>query len=246
MPAQRSLQTAAPVGKYCQDRGIDDTGQPLSPSEGAKSAGRRSRNPMEDRQNHGRTESWGTKTESGLAVHNRRRRMNLLFMILSRHDSVFRGGARIPRSLRTTLAIAVQRKDAGEGFPLRALRVSAVKWAARKEPPPANDLRPPAAFGFPAPPGCAFSRLLPGSRCSPAATRFPSPPLEERAGERREVGLKSEARSPRAERRPSSEIRRPKPEAEGDSAFGLLSAFDLRPSDFRLRRDPAAAPPSRP
>ena len=133
--------------------------------------------------------------------------------------------------------MAVQRKDAGEGFPLRALRVSAVKWAARKEPPPANDLRPPAAFGFPAPPGCAFSRLLPGSRCSPAATRFPSPPLEERAGERREVGLKSEARSPRAERRPSSEIRRPKPEVRGrfglrPSGFDLLSAFDLRASDL--------------
>ena len=31
----------------------NNTGQPLSPSEGAKSAGRRSRNPMEDRQNHG-------------------------------------------------------------------------------------------------------------------------------------------------------------------------------------------------
>ena len=59
------------------------------------------------------TESWGIKTESGLAVHNRRRRMNLLFMILSRHDSVFRGGARIPRSLRTTLAIAVQPGGAG-------------------------------------------------------------------------------------------------------------------------------------
>ena len=47
---------------------------------------RRSRNHKEDRQNHGRTESWGTKTESGLAVHHRRRRMNLLFMILSRHE----------------------------------------------------------------------------------------------------------------------------------------------------------------
>ena len=46
------------------------------------------------------------------------------------------------------------------------------------------------------------------------------------------VALKSEARSPRAERRPSSEIRRPKPEAEGSSGFGLLSAFDLRPSDL--------------
>ena len=55
---------------------------------------RRSRKPMEDRQNHGRTESWGTKTESGLTVHHRRRRMNLLFMILSHHDSVFRGSLR--------------------------------------------------------------------------------------------------------------------------------------------------------
>ena len=63
---------------------------------------------MEGRQNHGGT-SWGTKTESGLAVHNRRRRRNLLFMILSRHDSVFRGGARIPRRLRTTSPMAVQR-----------------------------------------------------------------------------------------------------------------------------------------
>ena len=65
---------------------------------------RRSRKPMEDRQNHGRTESWGTKTESGLTVHHRRRRMNLLFMILSHHDSVLRGGARIPRRWRTTSA----------------------------------------------------------------------------------------------------------------------------------------------
>ena len=51
---------------------------------------------------------------------------------------------------------------------------------------------------------------------------------------RGEVALKSEGRSPRAERRPSSEIRRPKPEVEGDSGFDLLSAFDLRPSDLPL------------
>ena len=58
-----------------------------------------------------------------------------------------------------------------------------------------------------------------------------------------EGGLKAEARRPRAERRPSSEIRRPKPEAAGGSGFGLLSAFDLRPSDFRL---PLAGWPSHP
>ena len=40
------------------------------------------------------------------------------------------------------------------------------------------------------------------------------------------VALKSEARRPRAERRLSSEIRSPKPEAEVDSGF------DLRPSAF--------------
>jgi hypothetical protein len=34
------------------------------------------------------TESWRPKTESGLADHQRRGRMNLLLMILSRHDSV--------------------------------------------------------------------------------------------------------------------------------------------------------------
>ena len=72
----------------------------FSTAKNAKSLARRSRYQMKDRQNHGGTESWGTKTESGLAVHDRRRRMNLLFMILSRHDSVFRGDARIPRSLR--------------------------------------------------------------------------------------------------------------------------------------------------
>ena len=42
--------------------------------------------------------------------------------------------------------------------------------------------------------------------------------------------MKSEARRPKAERRPSSEIRRPKPEAEGDSGFGLrVSAFGFNP-----------------
>ena len=43
----------------------------------AKSLARRSRNHKEDRQNHGRTESWGTKTESGLAGHNWRRRVEV-------------------------------------------------------------------------------------------------------------------------------------------------------------------------
>ena len=43
------------------------------------------------------------------------------------------------------------------------------------------------------------------------------------------LASKAEARSPRAERRPSSEIRSPKPEAERGSAFGFrVSAFDLR------------------
>ena len=50
--------------------------------------------------------------------------------------------------------------------------------------------------------------------------------------------MKSEARSPKAERRPSSEIRRPKPDPERGSGFGLLSAFDLRPSD--LTSEPSA------
>ena len=40
--------------------------------------------------------------------------------------------------------------------------------------------------------------------------------------------MKPEARRPKAERRPNSEIRGPKPEAERGSSFGLLSAFDLR------------------
>ena len=53
---------------------------------------------MEDRQNHGETESWGTKTESGLAAHNRRGRMNLLFMILSCPDSVGPSGWRTDSS----------------------------------------------------------------------------------------------------------------------------------------------------
>jgi hypothetical protein len=43
---------------------------------------------MEDRQNHGGTESCGAKPESWLTDHNRRGRMNLLNMILSCHDSV--------------------------------------------------------------------------------------------------------------------------------------------------------------
>ena len=45
------------------------------------------------------------------------------------------------------------------------------------------------------------------------------------------VALKSEARRPRAERRPSSEIRSPK--AEGDSVFGLLSAFGFDPRGYK-------------
>ena len=51
-----------------------------------------------------------------------------------------------------------RRKDAGEGFLLSALRVSAVKWAARKESPPAKELRPLRISdgGFPAPTGCAL------------------------------------------------------------------------------------------
>ena len=44
--------------------------------------------------------------------------------------------------------------------------------------------------------------------------------------------MKSEARRPKAERRPSSEIRRPKPEAERGSSFGLrvseLTRYDPR------------------
>src|ERR1039457_4402891 len=47
-----------------------------------------SRNRMEDRQNHGGTESCGAKPESWLTDHNRRGRVNLLNMILSCHDSV--------------------------------------------------------------------------------------------------------------------------------------------------------------
>ena len=138
----------------------------------AKSLARRSRNHKEDRQNHGRTESWGTKTESGLAVHHRRRRMNLLFMILSRHDSVFRGGAWIPRNWRTTLAIAVQRRKPSPASFLRALRVSAVKFPARELIARAvfqvnSDLYRPSASGF-------------GPRERGAASS-PSPPWEERA-----------------------------------------------------------------
>ncbi|MCX6928702.1 MAG: ATP-binding cassette domain-containing protein [Verrucomicrobia bacterium] len=72
---------------------------------------------------------------------------------------------------------------------------------------------------------------------------------------RRPKTLKSEARRPKAERRPRAEIRRPKPEAERGSVFGLqpsgfglLSAFDLRPSDLtRLRSsDFRAAEPDLP
>ena len=43
---------------------------------------------MEDRQNHGRTESSRAETESGLADHHRQGGMTLLLMILSCHDSV--------------------------------------------------------------------------------------------------------------------------------------------------------------
>ena len=46
--------------------------------------------------------------------------------------------------------------------------------------------------------------------------------------------MKSEARRPRAERRPSSEIRRPKPEAEGSSGFDLrVSAFGFDPRGYK-------------
>ena len=65
---------------------------------------------------------------------------------------------------------------------------------------------------------------LEASICRHAADSSPSPWGEGRG----EVASKAEARSPKAERRPSSEIRRPKPGAEGDSGFGLLSAFGLR------------------
>ena len=66
----------------------------------AKGTARQSRNRMEDRQNHGGTESCGAKPESWLTDHNRRGRMNLLNMILSCHDSVgsiLRGVSRRPR-----------------------------------------------------------------------------------------------------------------------------------------------------
>ncbi|MEI6782460.1 MAG: hypothetical protein WCQ21_16235, partial [Verrucomicrobiota bacterium] len=53
------------------------------------------------------------------------------------------------------------------------------------------------------------------------AAASPSPPQDERAGESGGVDLKAEGRNPKAERRPSSEIRRPKPAAEGGSGFGL-------------------------
>ena len=76
---------------FCERRFL--SGGPFNRRD-AKSTARRSCNQMEDRQNHGGTESWGTKTESGLADHSRRGRMNLLFMILSRHDSVGPSGWR--------------------------------------------------------------------------------------------------------------------------------------------------------
>ena len=61
--------------------------------------------------------------------------------------------------------------------------------------------------------------------------------------------MKAEARSPRAERRPSSEIRRPKSAAEGDSGFGLRVSAFFRPSDLTRVVAPergAAASPSPP
>jgi hypothetical protein len=63
-------------------------GRLIRRQEGERGTARQSRSRMEDRQNHGGTESRGTKTESGLADHSRRGHKNLLFMILSRHDSV--------------------------------------------------------------------------------------------------------------------------------------------------------------
>ena len=53
--------------------------------------------------------------------------------------------------------------------------------------------------------------------------------------------MKAEGRRSKAERRPSSEIRRPKPGAEGDSGFGLRVSTFFRPSTFGLRICPAAA-----
>ena len=59
---------------------------------------------------------------------------------------------------------------------------------------------------------------------------------------------KSEARNPRAERRPSSEIRRPKPEAKRGSGFELqsrpqVSVFGFRPSACKATPVPISLPP---
>ncbi|MEI6784692.1 MAG: hypothetical protein WCQ21_27680, partial [Verrucomicrobiota bacterium] len=55
---------------------------------------------------------------------------------------------------------------------------------------------------------------------------FGVPPMTIQKRDRALPDLKSEGRNPKAERRPKTEIRRPKPEAEGGSGFGLrVSAF---------------------
>ena len=46
--------------------------------------------------------------------------------------------------------------------------------------------------------------------------------------------MKSEARRPKTERRPSSEIRRTKPEAEGDSGFGLRAGGQQQRVTYRF------------
>ena len=70
-------------------------------------------------------------------------------------------------------------------------------------------------------------RLATGSQYQEARhSGEPGRPMGEASADTRG---KSEGRSPKPERRPSSEIRRPKLEAAGDSDFGLrVSAFGLR------------------
>ena len=121
--------------------------------------------------------------------------------------------------------------------------------------PPGFGVRPPlrrfspSALGHPA----TFSpseRSIRSSASNPVRYQIIRPSFRVLSQGGSKVGpghSQPETRNPKAEdfevRRPRAEIRRPKPEAERGSVFGLrpsgfglLSAFDLRPSDLtRLR-----------
>ena len=111
--------------------------------------------------------------------------------------------------------------------PRKALRVPAVKWAARMESPLAKQLR----LMFCA--SCAFSRLLQGSQCSPAATRFRSPPLEERGEEPAPQG----GPLGQSERRIHPAARGSR-QSEGRSPNRPGFGFGIRASDFGFPAPP--------